>query len=64
MAENDHPDVPSQSPQRVTHVVHRIAGGDVVVETFSDGSVRVNGDLVTPARDLSHGDHAGTKAKP
>lgn len=48
----------SVQPQRVTRVVHHIAGGEVVVETYTDGSVRVNGDLVTPARELTLGDPA------
>lgn len=30
-------------------VVSLIAGGEIVVETFDDGSVTVNGDLVAPA---------------
>jgi hypothetical protein len=29
-----------------------IAGGQIVVETFNDGSVTVNGDLVTPASQI------------
>ncbi len=33
-------------------VVMTIAGGPIVVETFDDGSVTVNGDLVTPASQI------------
>ena len=33
-------------------VVSMIAGGQIVVETFNDGSVTVNGDLVTPASQI------------
>lgn len=43
----------SDQPQLVNRVVHHIAGGEVVIETFTDGSVRVNGDRVTPARELT-----------
>jgi hypothetical protein len=57
--EQDHqPDISAQTPARVNRVVHHIAGGEVVVETFTDGSVRVNGDLVTPARELTLVDQA------
>lgn len=39
--------------EMLKRVVHRIAGSDMVIETFADGSVRVNGDLVTPANQIS-----------
>lgn len=39
-------------PQLKNRVVHQIGGGDIVIETFDDGSVRVNGDIVTPAKQV------------
>jgi hypothetical protein len=54
MAQDEQTELSAPAPTRVDRVVHNIAGGEVVV-TFSDGSVRVNGDLVTPARELTLG---------
>ncbi len=50
-----------QPPRRTDRVVHQIGGGEIVIETFDDGSVRVNGDLVTPAKQVTL-DDAGDAA--
>lgn len=50
-----------QKPSRTDRFALRIGGGDIVIETFDDGSVRVNGDLVTPAVQLTL-DDAGAAA--
>lgn len=34
---------------RVNRVVHEIAGAPIVIETFDDGTVLVNGKAVAPA---------------
>jgi hypothetical protein len=55
MAQDEQTELSAPAQTRVDRVVHNIAGGEVVVETFSNGSVRVNGDLVTPGRELTLG---------
>lgn len=50
-----------QQASRTDRIVHQIGGGDIVIETFDDGSVRVNGDLVTPAKQMTP-DDAGDAA--
>ncbi len=42
-----------QQPISTGRVVHQIGGGDIVIETFDDGSVRINGDTVTPAKQVT-----------
>ena len=50
MTEAAEPSAGSGDARKCTgRVVSLIAGGEIVVETFDDGSVTVNGDLVTPA---------------
>jgi hypothetical protein len=40
--------IPGQA-HRINRVVHEIAGAPIVIETFDDGTVLVNGKLVAPA---------------
>ncbi len=42
-------------------VVHRIAGSDMVIQTYADGTVRVNGDVVTPANQITLEPDAGSR---
>ena len=49
MSDPEQPTGLATGATRTSVVVHHMFGSDMVVETFDDGTVHVNGDRVTPA---------------